>query len=373
VWVNLVEYTSPCVSGAKLTIYLVTFLAMKTTVRTLLSSIALVCGLLAHSATADVFPVKIRPGSPGIPSVSVSIKTTVISNPNPGYGGITIMAVHGLAHTGNTMRPLAEELFDNPPNGVRVKKVILLNMPGRGGSGLPYGNISVKFGNLNVDDYAEVLLGALVRHDDDNVSVLVGHSMGGLIIQASQEHLLRKGKNLRNKFGITDVVLVASAYPSAVIDPFLESGAGLGLVAAYTTSSSSLGSFVSIDPDSFLNLFFTTDLNGGFAPGTPTVTGLATLGYKSDESLAASIQTAGTANLRPTVRANIFTCTTGTQAHMIVGIHDVFNDPVQIGMLYQYLTGDASLANVTIVETSDSVHDQYITNPAALVNAFNNP
>ncbi len=307
--------------------------------------------------------------SGGVPSVSVSIKTDVIWNPNPGYGGITVMAVHGLAHTGNTMRPLAEELFDNPPNGVRVKKVILLNMPGRGGSGLPYGNPAVKFGDLTIEDEAQVLLGALARHED--VSVIVGHSKGGLDIQVAQQYLINNGKNLRGKFGITDVVLIASAYPSAVIDPFLESGAGLGLVDAYTTSNSSLGSFVSVDPDSFLNLFFTTDLNGGFVPGTPTVTELEALGYKSAESLAASIQTAGTANLRPTVRANIFTCATGTQAHMIVGIHDVFNDPVQIGTLYQYLTGDASLANVTIVETADSVHDQYITNPAALVNAFN--
>jgi len=341
---------------------------MKTTVRTFLSSIALVCGLVATSATAATFPVKIRQASPGVPSVSVSIDTKVLINPNSGYGGITVMAIHGLAHTGNTMEPLANELFDNP-RGVRVKKVILLNLPGRGGSGLPYGNPTVKFGNLNVDDFAEVLLGALAKHPQ--VSVLIGHSMGGLIIQTAQEHLLTKNRTLKGKFGITDVILIASAYPSAVIDPFLESGAGLGLVDAYTTTNATLGSFVSIDADSFRNLFFTTDLNGGFVPGTPTAAEIATLGYKSDESLAASIQTAGTANLRPIVRPNIFTCFTGTEAHMIVGTHDVFNDPIQVGALYKYLTGDDSLANVTVVGGDYSVHDQYITDPFALINAFN--
>lgn len=326
------------------------------------------CSLIfSGTIRADTFTVKIRPGNPG---VKVSIKTMSANNPYPGSGGRIALFVHGLAHTGISWQNMVNELFANPPNGVRIKKVIVVNMPNRGGSGLPYGDC-VKFGELDIDDYAEVLIGTLKHFEGSNSepTIIVGHSMGGLVIQSSQEHLLSKGTSLREKYNIGNVILLASASPSAVLDPFLESGAGLGLLSFYTFNNPSLGDFVSIDEESFLFFFF-SNFNGEFAPGTPTPVELNSLGYKADESLAAAIQTVGTADLRPIVRPNIFTETTGTRCFVMVGNNDQFNDPAQHQALYEYLTGDPTLSGFRLIDGEFAVHDQYITDPAAIIDAF---
>lgn len=282
------------------------------------------------------------------------------------------MLINGLAHTANTFQHFGQELFANPVNGVRIKRIITLDLPGRGGSGLPFGDQSVHFGDLNVDDFGEVLIGALDHHSCDNnsPSIVIGHSMGGLIIQTAQEHLASRGKTLRGKFGIEHALLLETAFPSAIVDPLLESGTGLYLIGLFTQNDPQKGSIVSIDSGNFLNLFFTTDLNGSFVPGTPSPAEVDSLGYKADESLAASIQTAGTSAMRVTVRTNAFAPCTGTRLHMIVGVHDVFNDVSSIQTLYEYLTGDSALSYLGIVDTPDAVHDQYITNPGAVLDAL---
>jgi pimeloyl-ACP methyl ester carboxylesterase len=335
-------------------------------------TVLLSCLLVPTTLFADTFTVKARPASYGNPAVYVQIHTDTLSNTNPGYGGVVVLTVHGLAHTGNSFVPGAQQLFDHPPTGTRVKKVINLNLPNRGGSGLPFGNPAVKFGNLNVEDYARVLLGTLdyYKSSGDKPTVLIGHSMGGLVIQTSQEQLLAQGKSLRGKYGVTGSVVLASGSPSAVPDPFLESGAGLGLLSFYTQTSPVLGTYISIDPESFLTFFFTTDASSDFAPGTPTIAQLAAAGYKSDESEAAAIQTVGLAAMRPTVRSGAFAPWRGTTLYVMVGNHDPFNDPAQHANLYQYLTGDSSLGNFIVINDPYAVHDQLITDPSAIVNAF---
>jgi pimeloyl-ACP methyl ester carboxylesterase len=328
--------------------------------------------ILTTTATmADTFVVKVRPRGLGKPAVYVKVNTDTLTNPNPGSGGVTILTVHGMAHTGNSFIPLSGELFANQPNGIRVKRVINLDLPGHGSSTLLPKKMSVKFGDLTIDDYARVLTATLDHYRGaSKPTVLFGHSMGGLVIQVAQEQLLNEGKNLRSK-SITDVIVIASASPSAVPDPFLESGAGIGLLSYYTQPEDpTLGTYVSIDPGSFLTFFYTTDAAGDFAPGTPSFEQLAAAGYQSDESYTAAVQTVGLAAMRPAVRTGAFAPEMGTRLKVMVGNHDPFNDPAQHADLYRYLTGDASLTDFIVIDDPYAVHDQLISDPGAIINAL---
>ncbi len=299
------------------------------------------------------------------PGTYVDVQTDVLDNPTPGPGR-TILMVHGLVHTGNSFRPLANELFCHPPAGGRIKRILLLNMPGRGGSGLPYGPNAVPYGDLTLENYTAVLIQALINYNYYNIapSVVIAHSMGGLVVQMSQEALIQNGSSLKN-LGVNKVTLLGSSSPGNLPDPFLEDGNGLFLLSLYTVQDPIRGNIASVDPGSFLTFFFTTDLNNSFVPGTPSLSDVVNLGYKADEAYGASLQTLGTANLRPTIRANAFR-NKGTTIRVVFGAMDPFNSLPRQQALYKLLTGDSTYSGVKIIDTPDSVHDQHMSNPAAV-------
>lgn len=325
--------------------------------------ITAVTAMKAQADSSKIFRTLIRPG------VNVDVQTDVLDNPTPGPGR-TVLMVHGLVHTGNSFRPLANELFCHPPAGGRIKRVLLLNMPGRGGSGLPYGYNAVPYGDLTLQDYTAVLIRALVFYSYNNIapSAVVAHSMGGLVVQMAQETMLQNGSSLKN-LGVNKVTLFGSSSPGNLPDPFLEDGTGLFLLSLYTAQDPNRGNIVSVDPGSFLTFFFTTDLNTSFVPGTPSPNDVVNLGYKADEAYGAALQTLGTADLRPTVRVNAFR-NKGTTLKVVFGAVDPFNGLEQQKALYKLLTGDQAYSGVKIINTPDAVHDQHISNPAAVAPAL---
>lgn len=334
---------------------------MKRTIEVVLLSLAITITQATYVATAEdlTFIANIRPG------VSVRIHADVLENQYAPVHGRTILCIHGLAHAGNAFLPLTAQVFADPLLGTSVRRVILLNMPGRGGSGLPSGAL---FGDLNVDDYATIVIRTLEKAKKQGISpnVIVGHSMGGLIIQVAQERLLSRQTSLNARFGVSKINVMGSASPMEVLDPFLESGAGLYILSLYTHSNASLGQFVMVSPTDFLGLFF-TDFNQQVVPGAPTPGQVVAFGYKANEAIAAAVQTVGTADMRPSVRAGAFAPANGSQLRVIVGSQDIFSDTSQQRSLYEYLTGDASDVEFHVITASDAVHDQFISNPGAIV------
>lgn len=299
----------------------------------------------------------------------VSINTDVLNNPNSNRGS-TVLMIHGMNHDGDNFRPLSQYLFAHPPGGQVVKRVLLLNMPGHGGSGLPYGCNNVTYSDLDLNDYAGVVIQSLLFYArrDMSPSVIVAHSMGGLVTQLAQEKLLNFGLNLNN-LGIDKVNLIGSSSSGSLVDPFLEDGTGLYLLSLYTVQDPIKGPIASIDIPSWLNFFFTPDLNGSFVPGTPTPTIAAR--YYADESSGAASQTLGTQDMRPLVRDGVFAASRGTKLRVIVGAVDPFNSLDQQKALYLQLTGDQTYSGVRLINTPDSVHDQHISNPAAVAGKLN--
>ena len=240
---------------------------------TLAALVTLAYATHAYARSKDV-PRLVSVSLPGGEIVDIHIDN--FENPRKNSGNKTLLAVHGLAHTGATFAPLANEIFKKTGRD-KIDRVLALNFPGRNGSGLP---LKLQFGNLTVEDYTAVLLGVLDQLPKQiNIESIVGHSMGGLIIQTAQNSLRSSGTSLQKEYGIKNVYLLAPSIPNPLPWLFADSGAASGILASLISSDSSRGSFLRLlsnDPLKQAELlgiwltFFFTDSSGDFVAGTPT-------------------------------------------------------------------------------------------------------
>ena len=239
---------------------------------TLAALVTLAYATHAYARSKDV-PRLVSVSLPGGEIVDIHIDN--FENPRKNSGNKTLLAVHGLAHTGATFAPLANEIFKKTGRD-KIDRVLALNFPGRNGSGLP---LKLQFGNLTVEDYTAVLLGVLDQLPKQiNIESIVGHSMGGLIIQTAQNSLRSSGTSLQKEYGIKNVYLLAPSIPNPLDWLFADSGAASGILASLISSDSSRGSFLRLlsnDPLKQAELlgiwltFFFTDSSGEFVAGTP--------------------------------------------------------------------------------------------------------
>ncbi|MDE1941047.1 MAG: alpha/beta hydrolase [Patescibacteria group bacterium] len=308
---------------------------------------------LAFNAKADTnmqYVARLRPG------VNVKMECAVLEN-QAISAGPTVLCISGLAHNGETFRQLAEDLMAKG-----AKRAILFELPGREGSGLPFGrNDAPEFGDLTVEDYANAVIDCLTQCEEQGtpVSVIVAHSMGGLIVQVAQEKLLSSGSSLHCAYGVNEAVLLSSAPPAGVVNPVFEAGAGTQLVNAFATDVPGLGHIVYV-PSSYIPLLFMSyPLYQPVADAVSQDQLDALAPY--EESYAASIETAGPSSERPTVRAGAFSSANGTALQVIVGSEDVFNTASVQQSLSDYLTGASQ--PITVISDGSPVHDQYWTEP----------
>jgi pimeloyl-ACP methyl ester carboxylesterase len=100
-----------------------------------------------------------------------------------GHKGKSIIALHGLANTASTWKPLASELFSDNPIGKEVCSILAINLPGRGHSGLPEveAGSPFTFGHLTLDDHAQAVIGTLerIRLAGFHPKTIMAHSRGG--------------------------------------------------------------------------------------------------------------------------------------------------------------------------------------------------
>lgn len=306
--------------------------------------------------------IELRPG------VEVDVHVAVFVNETVPCEDRTVFAVHGFAHTAATWKPLAEALFaDNPTGGV-VCRVAAIDLPGRGGSTLP---TNLSYGDLVLDDFVTALLGTLDGLRDLGVrpSIAVGHSQGGILLQLTQQRLINQGSDLQQRFQIGKAILLAPV-PSAQIPwLFVDSGAAGAIISQFLAIDPVLGAIISI-PDAAFPFVFFTDLGGTLASGAPTPAQVAALGYNAPEPLLAALNVVGAPPFaRPTVDAGIFGPGRGTRLFVAAYQEDVLIRPEESALLYELLTGDATLRRLAIVAGPETVHDLHLSDPAGLLAA----
>ena len=305
-----------------------------------------------YTTTSVVLPgVTLREG------VTADLHLTVFVNRRHLCQDRTTFAVHGMLHAAAAWEPLAAAWFDREPFGSGPCRVIALALPGHGQGGLPSGAL---FGELVFDDYVTAVLATLDRLRDLGVRprTIVGHSLGGGMIQFAQQRLAATGTNLRRAYGVKDAVLLGSAIPEPIPVP----GGSLAALAQFVTFTPELGSHVAV-PAPIWRMFFFSNLTGQLGPGAPTAEEIVAHGYSSVESLAL-IQGL---TPRPHVDAGLFEPAARTALTVVAYEQDPIIRPESSLALYTHLTGDTSGRRFSLIDGPDSVHDMHISAPAALL------
>ena len=330
-----------------------------------------------------VFPdVELRSG------VTADINVLVLQNSDRrchnghrGHGSKSIIALHGLANTANTWKPLAAELFSDNPIGPEICRILAINLPGRGYSSLPKGEAGLSFGELTLDDHTQAVIGTLerIRQAAFHPETIMAHSQGGLITQMVQQALLTNGSSLRAEFGVKKVFLMAPIAPAAVPWYFANPEVGGPVLSPYLTQNPALGAHVAIPDADWPVLFFTYLYPDGLTANAPTDETVATERYNSPEPLFASLQLLGLEPfVRPEVNPGNFD-RTGTRLEFVAMSQDSFQAfPGQVAlgeqeaMLYEYLTNDTKRKRFAVVVSgdADAVHSMYISNPRGLLEAL---
>jgi len=165
------------------------------------------------------------------PGITADINILVFENNSSFCQGLnantinanSIFALHGIITSSFVWGPLASALFINNPTGGPVCRVVAIELPGHGASGLPKGGLL--FGQMSEDNYANVVINSLTRlaevHNIRPISYMA-HSNGGLVTQLVQQKLSQSGSTIKEEFGIEKVTLIATGITAPVPWPFLQ-------------------------------------------------------------------------------------------------------------------------------------------------------
>jgi pimeloyl-ACP methyl ester carboxylesterase len=297
------------------------------------------------------------------PNVTVNMHATILQRRGFSIGNRTILAVHGLSHTGNAMIPLASEILKKD---FTVSRIVLIDLPGRNGSSVP---TNLLFGNLVMDDYVTSIIGTLnfMKARKMPASTIVAHSMGSILVELVQQRLQTEGTNLKNKYGVNLFLAITSSIPNPLPWYLADSGNAGQLAGQFITASPELGQYVSIPPEGWISLFF-TNLSGVVVPGALSANDIISKKYNANEPLLSTLQLLGIAGFqRPYVSQNIFNKANGTFMILAAMSQDTTVSVEEARALYRYLTGDKNEYGFAVVTEDDAVHDMLISKPRLLL------
>ena len=311
-----------------------------------------------HSYDLTLRGIDIRPG------VTLDLHAAVFVDESHACEGNVALAVHGMMHTAATWDRMVAALFDDNPAGRKICRVVALDMPGRGGSTVP---ANLWFGDVTPEDYDTAILGALdqLRALHIQPDTVFAHSAGGLLVQIAQQRLLERGTDLRNAYGVKDVVLLASATPKQIPVYVIDSGLFAQTVMSFAQVDQIVGTLAI--PDSvWAWLFFAPNPTTNpslVVPGAPTPAEVAARHYNAAEPFGFLTGLANPA----AIDAGIFAPAHQTVLSVVAYERDITFRPDEERALYRYLTGDETGERFVVVPGYEAVHETHITNPALLL------
>jgi pimeloyl-ACP methyl ester carboxylesterase len=292
--------------------------------------------------------------------------------------GVNVLAVHGLSGTGFYFGPLAQAIFADSGLSRAIKRIVAIDMPGHGDSTFP-SNLpdGVQFGDLTIDDNVSVLVQSIdaLRSRGLGPKVVIGHSMGGLEVQGAQQALLSSGSSLA-AHGVFGAILLAPVPPHGqqwVRPPS-------GDPTPFIVNDPTLGSYLSLPPAVWIQAGTFTNLAGQVVSDAPSVDQVTNGRYVGPEPLLTLLQLVespvplpdgGSFTIpRPTVSAGAFALKHATPLVLVSFSQDVLVPAVNLGPLYEYLTGDTHDVLYSPVVADDAVHGMLISNPTGMLDAI---
>jgi pimeloyl-ACP methyl ester carboxylesterase len=301
-------------------------------------------------------------------NVSVEMGAIVLTNPDSPPNGSTILTLNGTGQTASTFRPLGETLFSDR-TGSKVSRMILLNYPGHGNSGLPTG---ILFGELSINDYVTSLIESLDKLSQMNLSpdTLLGHSLGAEIIQMAQTRLISQGTNLRTRFGIRSAIFLVPDLAAPLPWLFVDSGAAGPLVSQFVRVDPVLGPVLDIPPPVWVALFY-SDRANNVIPNATTPAEAVANGYISLDSATMGAELIGATGSRPFISEGSFAPQNGTVAGLVALEQDgLYLFPDEHLNLYNYVTQDQSGKLFFPITGANTVHNIHVVSPEIFVPAI---
>lgn len=338
------------------------------------------------------------------PGVTIDININVYVNENAtnwaNHG--KIFAIEGMAHTANCWKPFAEKLFERSNPELEINEFFAIDMPGRGGSGLPEGwnslsNDEFKLADMYLEDYVSVIRQSIhYLIDEHNVrpNTIMGHSLGGLEVILFQDMLVKEGTNMRKELGIKNAILLAPAIPAPLTWSFL--GIGSAQLIPFAWDSPEYGWILDIPFYLWPWNFFTNTCcyfppgnpygyTPSMVPGAPNAATVLANGYNSIEAGPLLFHMAGLpitildpnthhpTRPRVTAEEGIFTLRHGVELTIIADEFDKMMHPDEEMALYEYLTNNKHGNGLHVVEGEETCHDTHISDPHAVVALLNKP
>ena len=305
------------------------------------------------------FDVELRGGTS-------EICADVHSNPAAPLG-VTILAIHGFTETAATFKPLAQALFTDRLMRFVVKRVIAIDLPGHGDSEAPIGLPAGLFGTLTLQDNVSVVIQSIdtLRAKGLGARVILGHSMGGLAVQGTQEALLTQGSSLAAK-GVLRAILLA---PVPALEVTWTQPPPSELGAFVVSDEPALGPYLDLPPEIALVGGGFTTTAGTIVSGAPTPAEMAD--YVGWEPLTTTLQLVGQAQGLPrlSAREGAFALWRGTVLSVVGFSEDVLTPAADLDDLYRHLIGRPGLLYREIDEP-EAVHGMFISDPQAVVDVL---
>jgi pimeloyl-ACP methyl ester carboxylesterase len=365
---------------------------MNKLVRSLAVWVGSIAALSAAPATVAAQPDDVVCVDAQIRGGIEEVCNAVYENPNAPFG-ITVMTVHGFTRTAAAWETFADALFADPAYGSVVKNVVAIDLPGRGDTPAtpgPYGDGASVFGTLLINDYVGIVIDDIVglRAAGIEPRTLIGHSMGGLQVQAVQEALLAQGSSLAD-LGISRAILLA---PVPNGNATWHAGGTGGDVTPYlfgiTQPPFEFGPFFDFPPPVGLLGGAFTRLDGTLATNLPpewlapipellpeyVPTGIPAewMGW---EPLFVTQQLVGTNPSlppRPGARDGAFAQSNGTRLTLISFSQDVLTPTIDHPGLYEQLLGKKSGPGFQLVDNENAVHESFVVTPETVIAAIKN-
>lgn len=176
----------------------------------------------------------------------VDIHAGEYRNPHASKGHVTVLCVHGLTEVGSMFEPLAKAIFADGSLKHVVKQVIAVDMPAHGASPAPVLKSPLTFSEWLIEDNVDILIQTLayLRKIGKGPQIVLGHGMGGVVLQAAQETLLARRSSLAD-MGVYSAILMASVparptvwtrYPASDRSVYLVRDPNLGVMFKMPTA-----------------------------------------------------------------------------------------------------------------------------------------
>ncbi|MCG6169000.1 alpha/beta hydrolase [Leptospira sp. FAT2] len=296
----------------------------------------------------------------------------------------TVLFVHGFGDNSTLFEPLAKELI----NQGKAHHVYIMDLPGHGASTMYQGTAATpsNVSELTVTNYGDALralLSVMVNTEKRKITTIVGHSIGGLVIQLIQNRFRSTGSSLLSAYGIENTILIASDIPSPLPwyggdTPMSDPNSAKGFVWNFKSliildvfpypPYAITGLFVQTPDDFYINTKYA--VNGVPVTGAPTPAQLETMSNLEPYPAAANIvgldPTGNTTTAVPRlpVSQNIWN---GFNLKVVWLDKDLFFSQSETQGLAQYLK--AGLDAITISDP-EAVHNSPFSKPSLFVPLF---